>query len=402
MTTPSSRFPSDCLKTFNAGMPGWGAKPEVSTKGDGVTQSLSLADAAYAWGGPIAVATLKQTPADFVVTELLQASLTGKGEHLWCWVEKKGHNTDAVVKQLAKRWRKPIQAFGYAGKKDRQATTYQWISVHDPKHHLSCPPQRLNLPGVRLLDCQRHRSKCRRGQLQGNHFALCLRDIRQRGVSAAETQKAVDARLHTLARRGVPNYFGPQRFGHGEQNLQAASDWFQASMRSKRSQNRVSKNQQGLYLSAVRAAMFNQLLSWRIDHQAWWSPWPGDVWWTPETGHHQTWWPADPSPSIEAPVSGGWSGLLPGRGRWHTLGWPLAWERSVVSAHPLWMQGLEQKGVQASRRCLRVQPRSMTWQWADATTLHCQFSLPAGSYATAVLREVFILNTAVPGQSADR
>ena len=370
------------------------------SKESGVIQPLK--NAAYAWGRPLVAATLKQTPADFVVTEHLPMSLSGEGEHLWCWVEKSGHNTDGVVKQLAKHWRKPIHAFGYAGKKDRQATTYQWISVHDPKNRLACDRRPLKVPGVRLLDCQRHRSKCRRGQLQGNHFALCLRNITQPGVCATQTQKAVDARLHKIACQGVPNYFGPQRFGHGGQNLQAASEWFQTTTLSRRSQNQVSKSMQGLYLSAVRAAMFNQLLSWRIDHQAWLTPWPGDVWWTPETGHHQAWLPADLSPMIETQALGGWSGLLPGRGRWHTRGWPLAWERSVVAAHPLWMQGLEQKGVQASRRCLRVQPQSMTWQWGDATTLHCQFSLPAGSYATVVLREVFTLNTAALGQSAGR
>jgi tRNA pseudouridine13 synthase len=155
----------------------------------------------------------------FRVTELPAYEPEGRGEHLWLLVEKQGLNSDDVLEALARVTGRPRRDVGYAGRKDRTAVARQWFSVRlaDEKSlaQLGAPP------GARLevLSVSRHRNKLRLGHLQGNRFRLGLG-----GVGAGE-RTALAESLEGLARTGIENRFGAQRFGAGGINLEVARAW---------------------------------------------------------------------------------------------------------------------------------------------------------------------------------
>ncbi|MDR9498399.1 MAG: tRNA pseudouridine(13) synthase TruD [Hydrogenovibrio sp.] len=341
-----------------------------------MTQSVpsSLPDWAYAWSGPVAEAQLKTLPEDFQVTEQLGYELDGDGEHLWLWLEKTGQNTEWVVRELAKLWQLPQKAFGYAGKKDRQAVTRQWVSVHLP----GCDDpdwQAVSLPGVLVLEARRHRRKLQTGGLRANRFGLRLRRF-------CGDRDALAQRLQILAQNGVPNYFGPQRFGHNGQNLAAASDWLAHPKR------RLPRHLRGLYLSAMRSAIFNDCLSQRVADERWDQAIVGDVLMTDSGGCFVM---EEADEAIMRRVAAGElqpTGLLSGRGRLMTQGEPRHWEEAVMARHPVWQAGLEKTGMKQARRALRLLPEDLRWHWVGDDTLELAFTLPAGTYATTLLREL--------------
>lgn len=194
-----------------------------------------LSSLAYAYGQPQACANYKTLPEDFEVEERIAYPLSGEGEHVWCWVEKTSENTDWVLQQLAKWAKVPSSRVGVAGQKDRHAVTRQWFSIQLPG--LVNPDfSTFDVPNVRILKWLRHGRKLQTGGLSGNQFTLTLRHVQSH---ALEGLAAIDARLERLAKEGVPNYFGEQRFGHFGQNLKQAERLFAGEL------TRVKPNQKG-------------------------------------------------------------------------------------------------------------------------------------------------------------
>ena len=158
-----------------------------------------------AHGEPCGQAILKASAEDFQVDEVLDIPLSGDGEHLWLWVEKRGLNTEEAVRRLARAAGVPQRAISYAGLKDRQALTRQWFSLHlpgkaDPDLAAACDETLV------ILQQGRHRRKLQRGAHAANGFRLRLTGLKA-------DPAALEARLQAIAAEGVPNYFGPQRFG---------------------------------------------------------------------------------------------------------------------------------------------------------------------------------------------
>ncbi|MFN7665513.1 MAG: tRNA pseudouridine(13) synthase TruD, partial [Inhella sp.] len=177
---------------------------------DAPTPTLPHCPPAYPPTG--ASATLKQFKEDFVVTELPLQPPSGAGEHLWLEVEKNGANTAFVAQQLAAAAGVKDWDVGYAGLKDRYALTRQGFSLYFPKGEAPDLTQ-LQHPEFRVLSQSRHLKKLRPGDLQGNRFRIVLRDVMgDRG--------AIEANLQAVAAQGVPNYFGPQRFGFEGGNVE--------------------------------------------------------------------------------------------------------------------------------------------------------------------------------------
>ncbi|MDF1800547.1 MAG: tRNA pseudouridine(13) synthase TruD [Planctomycetota bacterium] len=169
-------------------------------------------------------ASYKDRPADFWVEERGSYEPSGAGQHLWLRIEKCGLTTPAAVGRLAKALGLPTNRLGYAGLKDARAVTRQWISVDRAPADAEALLGELcgdgggdpvlgagGAPGLTVLELTRHRTGLGRGHLLGNRFR-----IRLRGPATAEPGSlgVVQAGLDVLARRGVPNYFGEQRFGH--------------------------------------------------------------------------------------------------------------------------------------------------------------------------------------------
>ncbi|MGD8792750.1 MAG: tRNA pseudouridine(13) synthase TruD [Anaerolineae bacterium] len=147
---------------------------------------------------------IKEQVSDFIVEELPLYTPLGKGEHTFFEIEKKGISTFQAVRTIARGLGVAPKRISYAGLKDAQAITCQVLSVDQ------VPPEAvtaLDLDQIRILWAERHQKKLKIGHLRGNRFT-----IRIRGV-AEEMLPAGQAIVDLLVRRGVPNWYGPQRFG---------------------------------------------------------------------------------------------------------------------------------------------------------------------------------------------
>lgn len=157
-------------------------------------------------GEPPIPCVFRATPEDFEVEELALLEPSGAGEHLWLWIEKRGITTDEALARLARALGLPRSALGAAGRKDRHAIARQWISA-EGAGGASARALALQGESLRVLRAERHERKLRTGALRGNRFRLRLRGL------APSDRPRLERVLAELLRRGLPNYYGAQRFG---------------------------------------------------------------------------------------------------------------------------------------------------------------------------------------------
>ena len=308
-------------------------------------------------------ATLKCFNEDFTVTELPLQPPAGAGEHLWLEVEKNGANTAFVAQQLAAAAGVVDRDVGHAGLKDRYAITRQWFSIYLPKGETpDLTP--LQHPEFKVLTQSRHVKKLRPGDLLGNRFRIVLRGL-------TGDRAAVEANLQAVASQGAPNYFGAQRFGFGGGNVEQGRAMLAREIRVR------NPKKKGIYLSAVRSFVFNEVLALRIQQGLWGQTLPGDV--LDEAGQP--------------------TGPLWGRGRVSTTDQAQALENGVAERHATLCLGMEHAGLDQERRALVARPLDLSWAWPQADQLVLTFALPAGTYATSVLNE--ILHTTEPDRHTE-
>ncbi|WP_290650241.1 tRNA pseudouridine(13) synthase TruD [Aquisalimonas sp.] len=326
----------------------------------------------FAYGRPPIAAAVRQQPEDFRVMEDLGVAPDGAGEHIWVHVRKTGWNTADVGQWLARALGRSPRDVTWAGLKDRHAVAEQWFGVHRPGGggipELPTPPE-----GIAILATQRHGRKLRTGMLQGNRFRLTLREVEG-------PLEELGGRLLRIAHRGVPNYFGGQRFGHGGGNLSGA--WRLLDGMPVRNRQR-----RGLFLSAARAFMFNQVLAARVRPGLWDAVIAGDL--MTFTSSASLFPAAELAPGdARVPAADVHpSGPLPGRGGWQPEADAGALEAETLAPWQAQQQALARLGVDAARRALRLPVRELAWDWPAHGVLRIGFWLPAGAFATAVLRE---------------
>lgn len=306
-----------------------------------------------AHGEPLGRAKFRVQPEDFYVDEDLGFTCDGAGEHVYLHIEKRGDNTEWLARSIARLAGVETRDVGYCGLKDRHAVTRQWFSVYFPKGD-EPDWQALNSGSVTLLAVERHRQKLRRGQHKSNRFVIVLREVQA-------DRDVLEGRLHTIARQGVPNYFGEQRFGIEGGNLEAANRMLVEGIKVK------NRHKRSLYLSSARSYLFNQVVAARIAQACWRTPLPGDVL-------------VDDAPT----------GPLWGRGRALTGDEALALEEQALAPWAQWLEPLEFTGLKQDRRSLVSAPQGLSWEWMG-DDLQLAFALGVGAYATAVLRELLEL-----------
>ena len=339
---------------------------------DGIPDPVSLP---HAQGEPKLRGILKGQPEDFIVDEVLSFSPSGKGEHTLIRLEKKSETTDQLVRALARFAGIKPRDVGYAGLKDRQAITRQWFSL--PGSTGSMPDwSQFHSDSYRVLEVTRNDRKLRRGAIQLNRFYLLLRDLSGDVSELAE-------RLDYITQKGVPNYFGPQRFGRDGQNVSRARALLaDPSLR-------VSPYHRGLYLSAARSELFNQILANRVRKGLWNRAVEGDLFMF--QGSKTFFGPEPISETLLTRLNQGEihpSGPLIGRDPSHAQAEARSIEESVLAEHSDLVQGLCREGLETQRRPFRLMPRDLHWEVESAGILRLSFDLPAGSYATTVLREL--------------
>jgi len=327
----------------------------------------------YAHGAPAAHGAIKCRAEDFVVEETLGFEPTGSGEHAFLRIQKRGENTDFLARQIARFVGVPRQAVSYAGLKDRHGVTVQWFSVHLPGR--AGPDWTgLNSESVTVLETTRNERKLKNGALKGNRFRLTIRDLQ--GEPAE-----LEARLAAIAADGVPNYFGPQRFGRDGGNLDRALAWFRGESVPH------DRHLRGIYLSAARSLLFNAVLARRVNAATWNQAIPGDVFMFPDS--HSFFSAELDARTLQriADCAIHPSGPLWGKGENPAGEQALRIEQAVAGQYREFAAGLEAEGMEIARRPLRLMASDLRSSLAD-DVLELGFELPAGAYATTVLREV--------------
>lgn len=311
---------------------------------------------------------IRRSPADFRVDEILGFEPDGEGDHWLLRVEKRNANTHWVAQQLSRAAGAHPRDVGHAGLKDRRAVTRQCFSVPAKADD---DPGSWVLEDARILSAARHRRKLRTGSLKGNRFSLVVRDIEA-------DPELLDKRLARIASLGVPNYFGPQRFGREGDNV--------ARLLTGRLPRRG--NLRGILLSAGRSWLFNHVLSERVSKGLWDQVLPGDLMILDGSRSH---FPVEtPDNELEERCRTGDihpSGPLWGRGPSPAGGKVATMENRMADAHEPLLQRLDQGRLDHDRRSLRLRIGDLVWTHKD-NTLHLSFSLPAGAFATAMLREL--------------
>lgn len=340
-----------------------------------VTDTNYDLDWPFAHGGPVATAVLRASPEDFRVDEIPPCEPDGTGEHLLVHVRKREANTEWVARQLARFAGVPAGAVSYAGQKDRRAVTTQWFSIGlpgKPDPDFSS----FQLEGVEILRTARHSRKLRRGALKGNRFSITLREVQG-------PRDELESRLVRIAEGGVPNYFGEQRFGHGGANLNRAAELFAGERRER------DRHRRGMWLSAARSWLFNAVLADRVRDGSWQTPLQGEA--LLLTGSRSFFIADEIDDEIQRRLAEGdvvTSGPMWGRGKLPTRGEAGEREQRSLAPYGLLRDGLEHVGLSQERRALVLEVGALTWDWLDTQSIRLEFSLPAGSFATAVLREL--------------
>ncbi|WNL47894.1 tRNA pseudouridine(13) synthase TruD [Dyella sp. BiH032] len=332
-----------------------------------------MSDLPYANGTPPLSAQLRSTPEDFRVEEVLGYEADGEGEHALLLVEKRGATTDWVARELARYAGVPPVAVGYAGLKDRHAVTRQTFSVQlagKPDPDWSAFPH----AEVKVISATRHARKLKRGALRGNRFVLVLRQVQGDRARAEEV-------LERIAARGVPNYFGEQRFGRGGGNVEQARAMFAG--------RRVDRDKRQFLLSAARSHIFNEVLAARVERGAWDTPLEGELW---SLAGSRSWFGPEPFDEVLADrLARGDihpSGPLWGQGETPAGAEVAQLETQIAEANADLVAGLVAARMDQERRPLRLIPDQLQWRWLEGDALELTFGLPAGAYATVIVREL--------------
>ena len=355
---------------------------------------------------PIKQALYKAKPEDFVVNERLEVDFTGEGEHLWLHIKKSGINTAYLAKLLSEWAGIPLRDVGYSGLKDRQALTTQWFSLRLPKKQKPdsdfAPVDIKEHETVKIIAEHWHNKKLNRGTHNANQFVITLRDIEFAKDQTLGDKSSVEQHLQTISKTGVPNYFGPQRFGFGGNNIREALNLFARPLKSTSSAKKKNKRksavreQNSMELSAARSLIFNQILAARVQDGSWNTGLNGEVF--NLNGSGSIFASEHMDETLQARLASGDihpTAVMWGTGNNKVAGEAAELENTVVQQDALLAAlatGLEQREVKAQRRALRLPVEDLSWRWADKQdgeqTLVLSFKLTTGSFATSVLASV--------------
>lgn len=321
-------------------------------------------------------ARFRACPEDFRVDELSAFEPEGEGDHCYVHVRKRGLTTPEATKRLAAALGADLDQAGHAGLKDRHAVTTQWLSflAVDPERALAA-----RVDDLEVLEAKRHRHKLRAGKLRGNRFTLIVREV----------DPAADAILHAhlalLVARGVPAFFGTQRFGREGRNVEKATRWLVEGGRAPR-----DRFERKMLVSSLQSEAFNRVLARRLREGTFTRVLDGDLLRREDTGGvFATTDPAADQARVDVfEVSP--TGPLPGLKTLVPEGSLGELERSVAAE-----LGLDDVVLERLGRLGPGARRPLRWRLEDASLtrtdegLELRFALPAGAYATEVLRELF-------------
>ncbi|WP_457634053.1 tRNA pseudouridine(13) synthase TruD [Oceanithermus desulfurans] len=318
---------------------------------------------------------LRARPEDFAVTEVPAYLPGGEGEHLYLFVEKRGLTTRELVDHLIASLGVPEKTIGVAGLKDKHAVTRQWISL--PRRYEPRLAELEALAGVRILETGAHTNKLGVGHLRGNRFEILIRDVLPGSDASAR------AVLDRLLRLGVPNYFGPQRFGLGGQNP------VRGYRLVKQGKGRGRPWLKKFLIGSLQSLLFNDWLALRLERGLYDRVLRGDIAKKHATrGEFRV-----EDPEVENPRAAALeisaTGPLHGRKYFEATDEARALEDEILARYELTREDFRAR--KGARRPLRF-PLEEARLEVRPDGLWLAFFLPKGAYATAVLREIMKKN----------
>jgi tRNA pseudouridine13 synthase len=325
---------------------------------------------------------VRAVPEDFRVEEIPLYPASGTGDHLYLRIEKVGRNTQDVVREVARALSVRERDVGVAGLKDLRAVAVQTLSVplapRVPPEEQVSRAAALQGPGFRVLSVTRHGNKLRTGHLAGNRFEIAVRGCLPDALPRAE-RIAADLRA-----RGAPNLFGPQRFGKRGDNAALGARIL------RREANVRDRFLRKLALSAVQAELFNRCLGARLQDGLFGRALAGDVLRKrasgglfvcedPETDSRRV-----ESAEIDP------AGPLPGHSLFAARGEALAREEATVAEAGVDPATFPVGGgeLAGARRPYRIPASDLEVRPGGNDSLLLAFTLPAGSYAASIVREI--------------
>jgi tRNA pseudouridine13 synthase len=333
-----------------------------------------MLDLPCAHGAPPVRGRVRVAPEDFVVREWLGFEADGEGDHWLLTVRKRGANTHWVAKQLAKRAQIHPRDVGFAGLKDRNAITEQAFTL-PVRSAVGADWPGMTGEGFEVVRAERHKRKLKRGALRGNDFEIVVREF----VGSADV---LAERVSLISSRGVPNYFGPQRFGIDGANLRRARQWLSGELELH------DRFERSFALSAARAAIFNSVLERRVIDSTWDQLLAGDV--ANLNGSNSTF----RIDALDAVLSERCkefdihpTGPLWGRGPLASQGVVATLEQDVATREALLAEGLAGAGLEQERRSLRLGVSQFDCN-VEGDQLRLKFRLTRGAFATSVLHEL--------------
>jgi len=382
--------------------------------------SLSISHWSRLYGDALGYADLKREMHDFIVEEQLGFEPSGEGEHIFLWLEKANLNTAFVAESLAKFSKLHLRDITYAGRKDKFALTRQWFGVHIAN---KTEPNwdEFKLDGAKILKVTRNDRKLRVGVLKGNKFELILRNLRpsiehDSQFDADSFFEALTHRLQLIKQQGAPNYYGSQRFGEvrippqepqiigseqtGSQQADAEQSISTHSLRQGGNLSLAEKlisgeairnrNKRSMAISALRSWLFNEIIHERIVQDGFHQALLGDA--MQLSGSNSFFVFDDEAEQAKilqrlAEFDINITAPLWGDGRLHTVKAAKDLELNCAGKFPEITQALNALGLKQERRAIRIIPQDFKWQLED-TDLKMQFSLPAGCFATSIVREL--------------
>ncbi len=328
----------------------------------------------------------KVKPEDFEVEEIPSYEPVGEGVHVYLWLEKTGVPMDVALRRVAKVLGGRSSDLGHAGIKDTRAVTRQWISVLDEQGALDTEqsPETVDLgPGLRIVRWARHGNRLRTGHLRGNRFRVLIRE-----PSTGAAQRA-EQKLTRLASVGAPNFYGPQRFGRDGATLALGLGILADTLTGKARKASRDRFRRRLAVSAVQSHLFNDYLIQRLALGQERTVLRGD--WMCHRPHGQLFEAVDVE-AEQARVDSGET-LVTGPMFGHKMslatGESGAFESEVLAQSGLSTDSFAAVGKlgRGTRRPLLVYPDEVGVDEVD-DGVEVRFSLPSGSYATVVLREI--------------
>jgi tRNA pseudouridine13 synthase len=330
---------------------------------------------------------IKAQPEDFEVEEIPAYEPAGSGDHLFLWVEKRDMGAEYFTRQVARRLEIAAGDVGLAGLKDRHAVTRQYVSVPATAE---AKLGQLDGDGIRLLRQARHNNKLRPGHLRGNLFRILIREV------DPSSAPKLDAILNRIQQFGLPNFYGEQRFGKDGETAKMGMALVKGEGKSIR-----APFLRKLALSAAQSLLFNAYLAQRMADGLMRTVLQGDV---------MAKWPAGgmfTAEDIEVEQrrfearETVHAGPMFGRKTFPSKALAAEREARILEASGLTARSFDGFGklLMGTRRHNLVYVGDIHTQW-EADGVRLTFSLPAGSYATVLLRE--LTRSALPeiGESA--